>query len=81
MLRSLYVTESIAQFLTGDKTVENIFFFSVLCYHGKNISERSCGMPKSEHQKQKLLYIEQFLRMYTDETHSVTTPEIIRYLE
>ena len=38
-------------------------------------------MPKSEHQKQKLLYIEQFLRMYTDETHSVTTPEIIRYLE
>lgn len=38
-------------------------------------------MPKSENQKQKLLYIEKYLREHTDETHSVTTPQIIAYLE
>lgn len=38
-------------------------------------------MPKSEKQKQKLLYIEQFLRTHTDESHVVTTPQIIAYLE
>lgn len=37
-------------------------------------------MPKSDNQKQKLLYIEQLLRTHTDETHAVTTPEIIAYL-
>lgn len=37
-------------------------------------------MPKSTNQKQKLLYIEDFLRHHTDETHSVTVPEIIDYL-
>ena len=37
-------------------------------------------MPKSENQKQKLLYIEKYLRTHTDETHSVTTPQLIAYL-
>lgn len=37
-------------------------------------------MSKSDNQKQKLLYIEQFLRTHTDETHTVTTPQIIAYL-
>lgn len=37
-------------------------------------------MPKSTNQKQKLLYIEEFLRSHTDETHVVTTPQIIDYL-
>ncbi len=37
-------------------------------------------MPKSENQKQKLLYIEKYLRTHTDETHSVTTPQLISYL-
>ena len=38
-------------------------------------------MPKSEKQKQKLLYIEELLRTRTDEDHAVTTPQIIDYLE
>ena len=38
-------------------------------------------MPKSEKQKQKLLYIIQLLMEKTDEHHIVTTPEIIAYLE
>lgn len=37
-------------------------------------------MAKSANQKQKLLYIEELLRRRTDETHSVTVPEIIDYL-
>lgn len=37
-------------------------------------------MSKSDNQKQKLLYIEQYLRTHTDETHAVTTPMIIAYL-
>lgn len=37
-------------------------------------------MPKSDNQKQKLLHIERFLRTHTDETHVVTTPQIIAYL-
>ena len=42
---------------------------------------RRDGMPKSEKQKQKLLYIEELLRTRTDEDHAVTTPQIIDYLE
>lgn len=38
-------------------------------------------MPKSAKQKQKLLYIAQYLMEHTDEDHSVTTPQIIAYLE
>lgn len=38
------------------------------------------AMPKSEKQKQKLLYIIQFLMEKTDESHIVTTQEIIDYL-
>lgn len=38
-------------------------------------------MPKSDNQKQKLLYIEQFFRTHTDETHAATAPQIIAYLE
>ncbi len=38
-------------------------------------------MPKSTNQKQKLLYIEEYLRRHTDDTHSVTAPQIIAYLE
>ena len=38
-------------------------------------------MAKSEKQKLKLLYIMQFLAEKTDETHSVTTKEIIDHLE
>lgn len=38
-------------------------------------------MPKSEKQKQKLLYIMQLLTEKTDENHIVTTQEIIDYLE
>lgn len=38
-------------------------------------------MAKSNNQKLKLLYIIDFLRRYTDENHSVTTKEIISYLE
>ncbi len=37
-------------------------------------------MPKSEKQKLKLLYIMQYLMEKTDETHSVTTADIIAYL-
>lgn len=37
-------------------------------------------MPKSDNQKQKLLYIEQLLRARTDESHAVTAPQIIDYL-
>ena len=38
-------------------------------------------MPKSTKQKQKLFYILDYLRCQTDETHVVTTPQIITYLE
>ncbi len=37
-------------------------------------------MPKSEKQKQKLLYIAKFLMEHTDEYHAVSTPQIIEYL-
>lgn len=37
-------------------------------------------MPKSENQKQKLLYIAKYLMENTDEFHSVTTPQLIEYL-
>lgn len=37
-------------------------------------------MPKSPKQKQKLLYIAQYLMENTDETHFVTTPKLISYL-
>lgn len=37
-------------------------------------------MPKSENQKQKLLYIAQYLMENTDEHHAVSTPQIIEYL-
>lgn len=38
-------------------------------------------MPKTAKQKQKLLYIAEYLMEHTDETHTVTTPQIIAYLE
>ncbi|MCM1283676.1 MAG: WYL domain-containing protein [Muribaculaceae bacterium] len=38
-------------------------------------------MPKSENQKQKILYIEKLLRERTDVEHTLTTPQIISYLE
>lgn len=38
-------------------------------------------MPKSPKQKQKLLYIIDYLMEHTDETHTVTTPQIIEHLE
>ena len=37
-------------------------------------------MPKSENQKQKLLYIAQYLMEHTDENHAVSTPQLIEYL-
>lgn len=37
-------------------------------------------MPKSENQKQKLLYIAQYLMENTDENHAVSTPQLIEYL-
>lgn len=37
-------------------------------------------MPKSENQKQKLLHIAKYLMENTDETHAVTTPQLIEYL-
>ena len=37
-------------------------------------------MPKSENQKQKLLYIAQYLMENTDEHHAVSTPQLIEYL-
>ena len=38
-------------------------------------------MPKSENQKQKLLYIIQYLKEYTDANHAVSTPQLISYLD
>lgn len=38
-------------------------------------------MPKSTKQKQKLLYIAEYLLQNTDETHAVTTPQLIAYLD
>lgn len=37
-------------------------------------------MAKSENQKQKLLYIAQYLMEQTDERHAVSTPQLIEYL-
>ncbi len=37
-------------------------------------------MPKSEKQKQKLLYIAKYLMEQTDEGHAVSTPQLIQYL-
>ena len=37
-------------------------------------------MPKSENQKQKLLYIAKYLMENTDEQHAVSTPQLIEYL-
>ncbi len=37
-------------------------------------------MPKSENQKQKLLYIAKYLMENTDENHAVSTPQLISYL-
>ena len=39
------------------------------------------GRGRSEKQKQKLLYMAQFLYERTDEDHPVTTQEVIGYLE
>lgn len=38
-------------------------------------------MPKSENQKQKLLYIAKYLMEQTDESHAVSTPQLIEYLK
>lgn len=38
-------------------------------------------MPKSENQKQKLLYIAKYLMEQTDENHAVSTPQLIEYLK
>ena len=38
-------------------------------------------MPKSENQKQKLLHIAKYLMENTDETHAVSTPQLIEYLK
>lgn len=38
-------------------------------------------MPKSENQKQKLLYIAKYLMEQTDENHAVSTPQLIKYLD
>lgn len=38
-------------------------------------------MPKSTNQKQKLLYILEYLQKNTDETHAVSTPQLIAYLD
>lgn len=38
-------------------------------------------MPKSENQKQKLLYIAKYLMEQTDESHAVSTPQLIDYLK
>lgn len=38
-------------------------------------------MPKSENQKQKLLHIAQYLMENTDESHAVSTPQLIEYLK
>lgn len=37
-------------------------------------------MPKSAKQKQKLLYIIEYLKKHSDEAHPVTTPQLIEYL-
>lgn len=37
-------------------------------------------MPKSEKQKQKLLYIAKYMMEQTDEGHAVSTPQLIQYL-
>ena len=37
-------------------------------------------MPKSENQKQKLLYIAKYLMDNTDENHAVSTPQLIEFL-
>lgn len=38
-------------------------------------------MPKTPKQKQKLLYLIQYFMEHTDESHPVTTPKLIAYLE
>lgn len=38
------------------------------------------SMPKSEKQKQKLLYIAKYMMEQTDEGHAVSTPQLIQYL-
>ena len=42
--------------------------------------ENGGTMAKSEKQKQKLLYIAKYLMEHTDETHAVSTPKLIEYL-
>ena len=37
-------------------------------------------MPKSPRQKQKLLYLARYFWEHTDEQHTVTTPQLIAYL-
>ena len=39
-----------------------------------------CNMPKSSNQKLKLIYLMKILLERTDETHSITMPEIIEAL-
>ncbi len=52
--------------------------------YNKNVKwekkEKEHTMAKSVNQKSKLLYITDFLKKNTDETHSVTTAQIIEYL-
>ena len=45
-------------------------------------AERRGGidMPKSPRQKQKLLYLARYFWEHTDEQHTVTTPQLIAYL-
>jgi len=38
-------------------------------------------MPKSANQKLKLLYIKEYLERCSDEEHTVSTAELISYLE
>ena len=42
--------------------------------------EGRLNMPKAENQKQKLLYIIQYLMENTDVNHAVSTPQLIEYL-
>ena len=62
--------------------MNELLLYDYLCYHIKEVFLHyrgvwRCNMPKSSNQKLKLIYLMKIFLERTDETHSITMPEII----
>ena len=71
--------------ILGLAVIIYLLLYGYLWYHIREVFRfyrgvRGCDMPKSSNQKLKLIYLMKILLERTDETHSITMPEIIEAL-